>query len=112
MSAQAHLTPKLPGVCSVCDTPVRDVLAVDSSQQPCRWGARYPGTRIVTMAHLDGSTSDHSLCPTCEVLPDVLPKLWARAVLAYHEASPGHPDGPRFGRNVPVAVLSYTEATR
>lgn len=116
MTAAADLPPKRPGVCSICDTPIRDVLAAGLDGNARSWGPRLPGTRIVTMAHRDGTLSDHSLCATCTVTPDALPRLWARVLLAHAAQVPrcappyndlSHPIHTQYAENVPLAVLDY-----
>lgn len=77
------LRPKLPGMCAVCDTEVREVAQRNPDGTPVSLGRRLPGSRVAHLVHFDGSTSDHSLCPTCTVEPADLTRLWTRVLLAY-----------------------------
>lgn len=107
------MTPKVPGACSVCDREVREVKRRDPAGTPTAFGARLPGTRVAHLVHVDGSTSDHSLCATCE--PTDLHTLWARACLLFAQGVDDTHD-PRgvetYVANRPVGVLGYSPAAR
>lgn len=104
------MNPKKAGCCSICDAYVREVKARDQDGNVTRMGRAYEGTKIVTLVHLDGTHSDHSVCAGCEVLPEHLPTLWKRAVMLYAEGvKDGHDFHAKYGRNVPVAIVSHRE---
>ena len=104
------ITPKLPACCSKCDVRLRDIKLRDEAGIPRRFGRPYPGSRRITLVHLDGTISDHSLCKDCVLTLADLRLLWDRAVLLYREgigeddrANPCH---AAYERNLPIGILS------
>lgn len=102
------IAPKIARACSCCDGELAEVRVRAPDGRPVRAGGRPAGSKIATWIHLDGRTSEHSLCADCTLDPEQLPALWARALLAYAKGIDR--DRPRaaheaYAENVPLGIL-------
>lgn len=106
------MNPKKAGCCSVCDKPLREVKQVDKNGRAVRLGKKIEKQRMATLAMLDGSTGDASLCDSCELGPENLLEFWLRNQMAHYESSQ-RPETLEYLReaihNVPIGVLRVQE---